>query len=137
MFVYLSFKAANAAAPTAAAANRAAVKFVPAPPPPPSRLLPPPPLLSAFDVSTVVDEIRAKIHIPNIYRVFRKNCVFFTIHCNPSLAYIAVRDLQSSQRNVSVQSLILVGKLREIPGKNTIFNEHPVHTHRHIFFLNE
>ena len=24
---------------------------------------------------------------------------FFTIHCNPSPAYIAVRDLQSSQRN--------------------------------------
>ena len=34
---------------------------------------------------------------------------FFTIHCNPSLAYIAVRDLQSSQRNVSVQSLLLAG----------------------------
>ena len=32
---------------------------------------------------------------------------FFTIHCNPSLAYIAVRDLQSSQRNASVQSLLL------------------------------
>ena len=29
---------------------------------------------------------------------------FFTIHCNPSPAYIAVRDLQSSQRNASVQS---------------------------------
>ena len=24
--------------------------------------------------------------------------VFFTVYCNPSLAYIAVRDLQSSQR---------------------------------------
>ena len=33
--------------------------------------------------------------------------VFF--HCNPSLAYIAVRDLQSSQRNASVQSLLLAG----------------------------
>ena len=33
----------------------------------------------------------------------------FTIHCNPSLAYIAVRDLQSSQRNASVQSLLLAG----------------------------
>ena len=44
-----------------------------------------------------------------IYRVFRKNCVFFTIHCNPSLAYIAVRDLRSSQRNASVQSLLLAG----------------------------
>ena len=30
--------------------------------------------------------------------VHRKNCVFFTIHCNPSLAYVAIRDLQSSQR---------------------------------------
>ena len=37
-----------------------------------------------------------------MYWVFRKNCVFFTIHCSPSLAYIAVRDLQSSQRNTSV-----------------------------------
>ena len=42
--------------------------------------------------------------------MFRKNCVFFTIHCsNPTLAYIVVRDLQSSQRNVSVQTLLLAG----------------------------
>ena len=41
--------------------------------------------------------------------MLRKNCVFFTIHCNPSLAYKALRDLQSSQRKVSVQSLILAG----------------------------
>ena len=34
---------------------------------------------------------------------------FFTIHCNPSLAYIAVRDPQSSQRNAIVQSLLLAG----------------------------
>ena len=33
----------------------------------------------------------------------------FKIHCNPSLAYIAVRNLQSSQRNASVQSLLLAG----------------------------
>ena len=32
---------------------------------------------------------------------------FFTIYRNPSLAYIAVRDLQSSQRNASIQSLQL------------------------------
>ena len=32
-----------------------------------------------------------------MYRVFTKNCVFFTIHYNPSLAYIiAVKDLQGS-----------------------------------------
>ena len=43
------------------------------------------------------------------YRVFIKYCVFFTIHCIPSLAYIAVKDLQSSQRNESVQSLLLAG----------------------------
>ena len=35
--------------------------------------------------------------------------VFFSIHCNPSLAFIAVRDLQSSQHNASVQSLLLAG----------------------------
>ena len=42
----------------------------------------------------------------DMYRVFRKNCVF---HCIPSLANIALRDLQSSQRNASVQSLLLAG----------------------------
>ena len=42
---------------------------------------------------------------------YRKNCVFFTIHCNPSLVYVAVRDLQSSQRNASVQSLLLAGNI--------------------------
>ena len=31
----------------------------------------------------------------------------FTIHCNPSLAYIAVRDLQRDQCNASVQPLLL------------------------------
>ena len=40
-----------------------------------------------------------------ILGVQEKLC-FFTIQCNPSLAYIAVRDLQSSQRNASVQSLL-------------------------------
>ena len=34
---------------------------------------------------------------------------FFTIHCKPSLAYNAVRDLQRSQRTASVQSLLLAG----------------------------
>ena len=34
---------------------------------------------------------------------------FFTIHWNPSLAYITVRYLQSSQRNASEQSLLLAG----------------------------
>ena len=43
-----------------------------------------------------------------IQGVQEKLC-FFTIHCNPSLAYIAVRDFQSSQRNESVQSLLLAG----------------------------
>ena len=66
---------------------------------------------------------------------------FFTIHCVPSLAYIAVRGSQSSQRNASVQSYWLIifvqtiavecwrgrgGKLSRIFGKNTIFDEHPV-----------
>ena len=43
-----------------------------------------------------------------IQDVQEKMC-FFTIHCNPSLAYIAVKDLQISQRNASVQSLLLAG----------------------------
>ena len=52
---------------------------------------------------------------------------FFTINCNPSLAYIAVRDLQNSQRNANVHSLLLAGIfLYNQLEKNTIFNEHPV-----------
>ena len=75
--------------------------------------------------------------------MFRKNCVFFQNHCNPSLAYIAVKDLQSSQRNASVQSILLAGNFlynqyqpsagegevanfREFLEKNTIFKGHPV-----------
>ena len=78
-----------------------------------------------------------------MYRVFRKNCGFITIHCKPSLAYIAVRDLQSSQRNTSVKSLLLArhflndkkqpsagerrGRKRQnIPGKTQFCPEHPV-----------
>ena len=75
-----------------------------------------------------------------VYRVFRKNCAFLTIYCNPSLAYIVVRDLQSYQHmQVYSHSHWLVifvqpiaaefwrgGKLSRILGKNTIFNEHPV-----------
>ena len=41
-----------------------------------------------------------------IQSIQEKLC-FFTNHCNPSLAYIAVRDLHSSQHNSSVQSLLL------------------------------
>ena len=43
-----------------------------------------------------------------LHGVQKKLC-FFTIHCTPSLACIAVRDLQNSQRNASVQSLLLAG----------------------------
>ena len=39
----------------------------------------------------------------------QEKLVFFTIHSYPFLAYIAVRYLQSSQRNASVQSLLLAG----------------------------
>ena len=70
--------------------------------------------------------------------------MFFTIHCNPSLAYIAVRDLQCSQRKARVYShshwlavfCTTIGsrvlarerwQTFENYGKNTIFNERPVH----------
>ena len=48
-----------------------------------------------------------KMHM-DIQDVRDKLCSFI-INCKPSLAYIAVRDLQSSQRNVSEQSLLLDG----------------------------
>jgi len=43
-----------------------------------------------------------------IQGVQEKLC-FFKILCNHSLAFIAVKDLQSSHRNASVQSLQLAG----------------------------
>ena len=45
------------------------------------------------------------------YRVFRKNVFFsqFTVTPHWPIAYIALRDLQSSQRNTSAQSLLLAG----------------------------
>ena len=45
-------------------------------------------------------------HYNYIQGVKEKLCFF---HCHPSISFIAVRDLQSSQRNASVQSLILAG----------------------------
>ena len=71
--------------------------------------------------------------------------VFFTINCNPSLAYIAVGDLQSTGRNASVQSLLLTGNFlynqqqpsagerevanfRESLKKKHNINEHPANT---------
>ena len=50
--------------------------------------------------------VRPSIAPRSTYRVSRKKCGFFTIHCN---AYIVVKDLQSSQQNASVQSLLLAG----------------------------
>ena len=49
---------------------------------------------------------------PNMIEVqgVEEKLSFFTIYCNPSLAYIAVRDLQSSHRNASIQSLLFAGK---------------------------
>ena len=77
------------------------------------------------------------------YRVLRKNCVFSKFAATPPSPYIAVRDLLSSQRNASVQPLLLAGNFLynqqqtsasvgevanfwEFLGKNTICNEHPV-----------
>ena len=57
-----------------------------------------------LDLKLANKDLGAKV---TYYRVFRQ--FFFTIHYNPSLAYIAVRDLQSSLRNASVQSLQLAG----------------------------
>ena len=50
-------------------------------------------------------------------QALQEKLCFFTIHCNPSLAYIAVRDEFWRGRG---------SKLSRILGKNTIFNEHPV-----------
>ena len=49
---------------------------------------------NVFHTSSIIHQVQG----------VQEKCCFFTIHCNPSLAYIAVRDLQTSQRNASVQS---------------------------------
>ena len=60
--------------------------------------------------------------------------VFFTIPCNPSLAYIAVQSLLLAgiflynQWQPSADEGE-VANFREFLEKNTIFNEHPVSTH--------
>ena len=52
-----------------------------------------------------IKQTEIEFHVQGV----QEKCVF-TIHCNPSLAY-AVRDLQSHQRNASVQSLLLIGMI--------------------------
>ena len=55
--------------------------------------------------------------------MFIKNYVFLTIHYNPTLAYIGVRDIYSSQRNASVQSLLLAGNyLYKQKGEGEVVN---------------
>ena len=49
------------------------------------------------------------IQFENYIQGVQEKLCFSTIHCNPSLAYIAVRDLQSSRRNASEQLLLLAG----------------------------
>ena len=43
------------------------------------------------------------------YKGVQERFCSFTIHCNLSFAYIAVRDLQSSQRNASVRTFTPIG----------------------------
>ena len=53
-------------------------------------------------INNSITSMRKRIKINNDEKSKQNNV---TIHCNPSLAYIAVRDLQRSQRNASVQSI--------------------------------
>ena len=54
--------------------------------------------------------VRCPFAFPSFYRVFRKNCVFSQFNATPPSHTYLVRDLQSSRRNASVQSLLLTGK---------------------------
>ena len=63
-------------------------------------------IITCSMISSGVFNMRPLPPAVNIQGVQEKMCFFFTIHCNP---YLAVRDLQSSQRNASVQSLLLAG----------------------------
>ena len=63
--------------------------------------------LPTFEATPMI--LHLGLFVTPLYTVFRKNCVFFKIPSNPSLAYIVVTDLQSSQRYASVQSLRMAG----------------------------
>ena len=56
-----------------------------------------------------LSEMARKIDRAEPYTGCSGKIVFFHNSLYPLLAYIAVRDLQSSQRNVSVQSLLFAG----------------------------
>ena len=100
--------------------------------------------ISLFDFNPLAySRSFSPIHGLCVIQGVQEKLCFFTIHSDPSLAYIAVGDLQSSQRNASVQSLLLavnflydqlqpiagqeeVANFREFLEKHKIFNEHPV-----------
>ena len=102
------------------------------------------------------------IPVKDIYQSFKEPSqlqgvqekLFFTIHCSPSLACNAVRDLQSSQHKASVHCTVTpIGwkffvqpiaaecrqgrgcKIREFLAKSTIFNEHSVYKWRHLYYI--
>ena len=96
-----------------------------------------PPVLPPVQLFIIFPSIKGQV------KCVQEKLCFFPIKCNPSLAYIAVRDLQSSQFNASVQSLLWAGslllqpiaaecwrgrggKLSRILRNKAIFNEHPV-----------
>ena len=68
------------------------------------------------------------------YRVFRKNCIFYKIHCNPSLAYTfnfqALNLMRVYSLCTTISSRVPASEGWQTFGnswkKNTIFNEHPV-----------
>ena len=66
-------------------------------------------IIPSLHLLLIVDRIMKVTELMTATGCSRK-IVFFTMHFNPSLAYIAVRDLQSSQRNASVQLLLLAGQ---------------------------
>ena len=77
--------------------------------------------------------ILKRMTLPEMYRVFRKKCVFFTIHCNPSLAYISLQEIFKALNSMRLYSHcywlanFCTTKIMKILGKHTTFSDHPVH----------
>ena len=74
----------------------------------------PPPVIAV--VNTLSPYCSSQLLLASMWKIIatvyvqdvQEKLVVFTIHCNPFLANIAVRNLQSSQHNASVRSLLLL-----------------------------
>ena len=120
-FIHIFSRRQNVIIPLKLAYISTHITFSPLLLPPYLHLFPlPPPLCPSIPQFIPASNITFYKSLPNLNKIqgVQKKLCFSQNTATPSLAYIAVRDLQSSQRNASVQSLLLVG--------NLLYNQSPI-----------